>query len=192
MRRDIALAHDPDALIVDRQLAVDLGQSILERLSKPVPIGLAEDGLHHLRGLKLGQQRVQRFTPLWLPLSLFAQFRGQFFLGPVVPALDLIGDEVAAHSAHDARQANQRGEITLIGRREHRQQGRGTERAVQHGGRHLPGYAGQRLEVCGCGLSPGGLVHSEVPSGVDGWLVVVKNVVGPILAQSRNAGVARL
>ena len=121
LRRNIAVAHHPDTLVVDRQSAVDLGKPSLERLSKPVSISLAEDGLHHPRRLELGQQRVQRFTPLWLTLGLFAQFGGQFFLGPVVPALDLVGDEVAAHTAHDARQGNQRAKIALIGRRNHRQ-----------------------------------------------------------------------
>ena len=94
---EVPVAHHPDTLIVDFQPAAHLLYARLQRLGKPVPVCLAQDGLHHLWSLKFGQQCIQCCPPLVVTLCLLCQLGGQFRLGAVLPFLNLVGDEIAAY-----------------------------------------------------------------------------------------------
>ena len=61
---------------------------------------------------------------LGLSRGQLAQLRGQFRVRTILPGLNLVGEQIAAHTAHHTGQGSNRGKIAPIGSNDHRKNGR--------------------------------------------------------------------
>ena len=154
------------------QSAAPTGQLAAQGLREPGFVGLAQGRFGQGEGLQFRQHRVQFRAQGRVVGQGGLQAAGR--VGLVLPGLNLVGQQVAAHAAQHAAQRHQRGNMALAKGLHHRPQSGGGQKSVYRGNaRPLPAFppAPQALphallpevQVEGHGRPPGCLPVSGSP-----------------------------